>query len=201
MAGTRMVQTGFICFINGDVIPLPQWMNAARRIFKTLWSNHLHDTMIYGTRSDCYRNNSIFSIDLTAPDFLDRLNDWLEGHVRSHNRWGLDAMMFHSSFRALNWADLPDFVVGMCVWDNYFMGWANERINTVSMNFNVHLFHVDHPPNACNEGNYVFFRAMSARSPHFAGFQEHDRAKMLLDLNAGILLFRLGMRASMRLAP
>jgi hypothetical protein len=199
IAGTRMVQTGFVCFINGDIIPLPQWMNAARRIFKTFWSSHLHDTMIYGTRSDCYRNNSIFNIDMTAPDFIESLDVWLKAHVRSHNPWGLDAILFHSSFRALKWTELPDFVVGMCVWDNFFMGWANMRANTVSMDFNVNIFHVDHPPNACNNMNYAYFRAMSARSPHFSGFQEHNGAKRLLDLNAGVLHFNMGMGAPVKL--
>jgi hypothetical protein len=198
--GMSMVQSGFICFINGDIIPLPQWMNAARRIFKTFQANHLHDTILYGTRSDCHRDPGVFDIDIEAPDLFDKLDRWLERHVRSHNPWGLDAVLLHSSFTALNWDELPDFVVGMCVWDNYFMGWANVRVNTVTMDFNVHIFHVDHPPNACNDSNYYYFRMMSARSRHFAGFQEHDRARRHLDLKNGRINGRFGAEGPVKLA-
>jgi hypothetical protein len=198
--GMGMAKSGFVCFINGDIIPLPQWMNAARRIFKTFEADHLHDTMLYGTRSDCHRDMAIFDIDIEASDLFEKLDLWLEGHVRSHNPWGLDAVLIHSSFRGLNWDELPDFVVGMCVWDNYFMGWANERVNTVTMNFNVHLFHVDHPPNACNDSNYQYFRTMSARSHHFAGFQEHNRARRQLDLRNNRISGRYGAAPSIKLA-
>jgi hypothetical protein len=101
---------------------------------------------------------------------------YLEGHVRGDNPFGMDIVFVHSSFCQLEWAELPDFVVGMCVWDNYFMGWANRRCNTVTMNFNVRVFHVDHPPNACNDQNYNHFRRMSYASAFFEGFQEHSAA-------------------------
>jgi hypothetical protein len=107
----------------------------------------------------------------------------LQANIREDNPYGMDVVMVHSSFRGLAWQELPDFVIGMCVWDNFFMGWANYGCNTVSMNFEVKLFHVDHGGNACNAKNYNFFRKMSINSHYYKGWQEHWDAKWMLQLN------------------
>jgi hypothetical protein len=172
--GFRAVPNGYICFLNGDIIIPPLWMNTALAIFDTFRDTKLRETLVYGTRTDVHQNPDILRIPLTGPNFFRNLVNYLEEHVRCNNPFGMDVVFVHSSFNALNWDDLPDFVVGMCVWDNFFMGWANGHCNTVTMDFHPRMFHVDHAANACNDGNYNHFRHVAAHSPHFRGFQEHS---------------------------
>jgi hypothetical protein len=178
--GFRLVPSGYICFINGDIIVSPLWMNTAMAVFEAFGESERHRTLIYGTRTDEHRRAGVFDIPQRSPTFVHKLVDWLMANTRCDNPWGMDIVLVYSSFDALKWSELPDFVVGMCVWDNYFMGWANMRANTISMDFGPKIYHVDHPPNACNDENYGYFRGMSARSPHFAGFQEHYDASWLV---------------------
>jgi hypothetical protein len=183
--GFRLVKSGYIAFTNGDIIFTPLWMNAAMAVFEALPDRGL--TLIYGTRTDVHRRAGIFNLSPALPTFVHDLVRWLGENVRCNNPYGMDVVLVHSSFRPLKWAEIPDFVVGMCVWDNYFMGYANQRAHTVSMDFGPKVFHVDHPPNACNDENYGHFREMSYRSPHFVGFHEHSQAQWMLRLGRGKL--------------
>jgi hypothetical protein len=60
------------------------------------------------------------------------------------------------------------------------------------MNFNPRVFHVDHPPNACNDENYKYFRLMSHKSHFFGGFGEHSDSKWFVDLKSKTLVRRHG---------
>jgi hypothetical protein len=186
--GFRLVESGYIAFTNGDIIFTPLWMNTAMEIFDAL-ADH-NRTLVYGTRTDVHRREGVFNLSQTSPPFVHDLVRWLEQNVRCNNPWGMDVVLVHSSFNALTWSEHPDFVVGMCVWDNYFMGYANIRAATVSMNFGPKLYHVDHPPNACNDDNYDYFRGVSASSRHFNGFQTHSDAEWWVRLNEGQLVKR-----------
>jgi hypothetical protein len=189
--GFRLVKTGFIAFINGDIIVTPLWMNAAMATFDAFGKAGLHKTMIYGTRTDVQRRSDVFYISRESPRFVWELVRWLEKNTRCNNPYGMDLVLVHSSFDVVNWGELPGFVVGMCVWDNYFMGWANHRANTVTMDFGPKVFHVDHPPNACNDQNYGYFRHMSYGSRYFAGFQEHHQANWKVKIEEGKLWGRM----------
>jgi hypothetical protein len=181
-AGTSRVKSGFLCFTNGDMIVPPEWMSAARRVFDSFDKAELARTLIFGTRTDVRRSSQLFEIDPNSPFFLQDLSRYLDAHIKGDNPYGMDLVMIHSSFAALRWEDMPDFVIGMCVWDNFFMGWATSACTTVTMDFQVRLFHVDHGPNACNDQNYEYFRDMARRSPQFYGFQEHHEARLRLQL-------------------
>jgi hypothetical protein len=172
--GFRQVKAGYICFLNGDIIIPPLWMNSAMAIFNAFGEAERRRVLIYGTRTDVHRRPGVFWLDAAAPRWIWELTDWLGRNARGNNPYGMDVVLVHSSFNALRWTELPDFVIGMCVWDNFFMGWADKRATTVSMNFEAKMYHVDHPPNACNDQNYEYFRAMSYRSKLFAGFHEHS---------------------------
>jgi hypothetical protein len=197
--GFRLVRTGYICFTNGDIIIPPLWMQTASDVFFAFREAEKSRTIVYGTRTDVHRLPEIFNISLSQPGFMTELVDYLKSHVRCNNPYGMDIVFMHSSFNALDWTELPGFVVGMCVWDNFFMGWANRRCNTVTMNFNPRIFHVDHPPNACNDENYDYFRGMSYRSPHFGGFQEHTGSTWFVNLDERRLDKRWNSGSSLRL--
>jgi hypothetical protein len=188
--GCRLVKNGYLCFLNGDIIIPPLWMNAAMAIFEAFRETEFSRTLIFGVRTDIYKRDGIFDLPKNASTFLYSLVDWLQQNIRGDGPYGMDALLIHSSFNALNWMELPDFVIGMPVWDNYFMGWANERANTVSMDFGPKLFHIDHEGGHLSHENFEYFRTMSARSPHFAGFQEHHQATWLVRLNEGRLIKR-----------
>lgn len=187
-AGMNHVKTGLVCFLNGDIIIPGKWMATAYQIFKVLGTPE--KTLIYGTRSDVHDRPGLWSLDLTKANWVDTLAEYLHANKRCNNPYGMDVVLVHSSMTCLDWDELPDFVVGMCVWDNFFQGWANKRMETVTMNFNPELFHVDHAPNACNSSNYNYFRRMSYRSPHFNAFHEHHMARWKLDLENGVLRSR-----------
>jgi hypothetical protein len=185
--GTDFVKTGFLCFTNADMIVPEDWMDAARRIFATFKETELNRTMIFGTRTDVWQSSRIFNIQQDSANFMTEVDRYLRANVRGDNPYGMDLVMMHSSFSGLRWGELPDFVIGMCVWDNFFMGWAIRRCNTVSMDFQVRLFHVDHGANACNDENYEIFRDLSRQSPYFAGWSEHRSARWLLRLGEEVL--------------
>jgi hypothetical protein len=182
--GFRLVKTGYLCFINGDIIITPLWMNTAMAVFDAFGSSLVYKTLIYGTRTDVHRRP--IGIPRNSTDYVDRLVAWLGANERCNNPYGMDLVLVHSSFSLL-WHELPDFVVGMCVWDNFFMAYANPRANTVTMDFGAKVYHVDHPPNACNDQNYEYFRMMALKSPHFAGFAEHSYARWTVQLESNRL--------------
>lgn len=197
--GMSLVDRGFVCFLNGDIILPKDWMRTAYRVFDTM-QDKLNTTLVYGTRTDVHQSDQLWTLDQNDPLFLENLAQYLSSKVRCNNPYGMDLVMVDSSFRALNWDELPDFVVGMCVWDNFFQGWANKRADTVSMNFNPRMYHVDHRPNACNDSNYLYFRKMARASRVFGGFQEHYHARWTLKYaSAQLTSRRLG--TSINLAP
>jgi hypothetical protein len=124
--GLNLVQNGYICFTNGDIIILPLWMQTAQSIFRAFDSTERATTIVYGTRTDVHRRDGIFEIPLSNSNFLKDLHKYLDSNVRCNNPYGMDIVFVHASFSGLNWDELPDFVVGMCVWDNFFMGWATK---------------------------------------------------------------------------
>jgi hypothetical protein len=187
ISGMNHVKDGFVIFTNGDIIVPPRWIQMARRIFDTFKQSSLDQTLIFGIRTDVNRAPNIFKFNRKSLNFVTDLVRHLETNSRSDNPYGMDLVMVHSSFQALKWEQFPNFVVGMCIWDNFFMGWASAWANTVSMNFNVKIFNVDHPPNACNESNMEYFRDMSYASQFFSGLQDHKIARWMLDLEMGVL--------------
>jgi hypothetical protein len=174
--GFRLAPPGFLCFLNGDIFITPEWLKTALSIFEVFDGEAFTKTMVFGTRTDVSRSSGILELPVESPTFINDVVEYLEAHVKGNNRFGMDLVFFSSSFDGLDWNQLPDFVVGMCIWDNFFMAWANAQCNTVTMNFQARMFHMDHAPNACNEENSGYFRAMSARSPAFRGFHEHWKA-------------------------
>jgi hypothetical protein len=180
--GLRLVPAGFVCFVNGDVIVTPLWMNAAIAAFEALGRGARASALIYGTRTDVHRRPGVLAVARERADFLPALAASLAANARYDNARGMDAALVHATFDALRWAEIPDFVVGMCVWDNFFMGYANVRAATVTMDFGPKVFHVDHAANACNDENIDHFRRVAYRSPHFSGFHEHGDAVWKLRL-------------------
>jgi hypothetical protein len=190
--GFRLVKSGYLCFANGDIIVTPLWMNAAIATFEAFGPSDFSQTMIYGTRTDVRRRSGVFDISLDKPEFVSELTDWLGKNVRCNNPHGLDVVLVHSTFNALNWSEIPDFVVGMCVWDNFFMAYANMRARTVTMDFGPKVFHVDHPRNACNFTNSNYFRSMAYGSRYFSGFDEHWAAKWTMLIHENRLRETMG---------
>jgi hypothetical protein len=186
--GCRLVKHGYLCFLNGDMIIPPFWMNAAMAIFEVFHETNLSKTLIYGIRTDVYRRDGIFELSRKKSTFVYDLVAWITKNIRGDGPYGMDVVLIHSSFDALNWTQLPDFVLGMPIWDNYFMGWANQRVNTVSMNFGAKIYYIDHSHTHLNDENFEYFRTMSAESPHFAGFQEHHQATWIVEISSRKLI-------------
>lgn len=161
--GVNEVKRGYLCFLNGDIIPSYEWFYAAMRVFRAL--GRPSNTVVFGTRTEVRPARCFWTINASAPSYRYHLESCLRRSFSWNNPWGMDLVLFHSTFSELDWNVLPDFVVGMCVWDNFFQGWANCRCETVAMDFYPMVFHVSHPANACNRTNLRYFRVAARCSP------------------------------------
>jgi hypothetical protein len=175
----QQVDSGYVCFTNGDIIVSEEWMNVSRRVFESTRKN---ETLIFGSRTDVNESVNLSGLDMNACDFVYKLIRILENHTTQDMRAGMDLVMVHSSFRALRWEQLPDFVIGLCAWDNHFMGWATYYCNTVAINFEARIFHVNHGKNACNDTNFELLRNMSRDSPYYHGFVRQSNARKRVKL-------------------
>jgi hypothetical protein len=182
--GTSLVQTGCLMLLNSDIIVSLRWIRAAAYVFRAL--NNRHQTLIFGVRSDVYSNATWASI-VYSERFMDDVDNLLTQYIRGPNQWGMDAFLIHSTFSALQWHDFPDFVIDMCVWDNFFIGWSGRTALTVTMEFNPPLFHINHQPNACNYSNYEYFLAIGSHHRGFSGWPIHTSARVHLRFGSVIL--------------
>ena len=182
--GVNSVQDGYLCFLNSDILPTRKWLHTAKRIFKTL--NSRETTVILGVRTHVRRVAShLFSLDPSRDSFLDLFERYCERWKGSNNGKGMDLAMFHKRLSCLDWRGFPDFVVGLCVWDNYFQSWSTSCCQTVTMNFDPMLFHLDHGENACNPSNIRMFRQIVKVKGARIGYHYH--ATWRLDFRRGLL--------------
>ena len=119
----------FLCYVNADIILLPDFMDALARLPRT---GHL----AIGQRWDC---------DITAPlDFdseRDKLAQWAQTHGTLDLRRGSDYFLYprHTDF------GLPPFAVGRPGWDNWMMGRALEmRVPLIDITPVVTVIHQNH---------------------------------------------------------
>ena len=187
--GVREVTLGYLCFLNADIVPSGDWFRVAMRAVRTLDSPS--STIIFGTRTEVRPTRNLWTLNISDPLYRYRLESYLRESQWWNNPWGMDVVLFHSSFRALKWELFPDFVVGMCVWDNYFQGWANRNCQTVSMDFYPMVFHLSHGANACNQSNLKHFRSMARCALSEAPHHYAKDAVWHLDYRANTLRNRL----------
>ena len=178
--GTREVRDGYLCFLNGDIIPSYQWLHVSMRVFRTL--NKRNRTVIYGTRTHISEKKELWKLNISDVNYRQQLERYCTDNVKWHNPNGMDLFLIHATMSVLNWDDFPDFVVGMCVWDNFFQGWANTRCDTVTLNFDPMLFHVEHQQNACNSTNFKIFRIIARCGEVVAPLHLYHDAKWHLHL-------------------
>ena len=187
--GVEFARSGFLCFLNADIVPSRAWVRTAVRFFGVLDSRR---TVVYGIRSDVYNRSGLSHLDLSDVSFQDRVESFCRGNFRRNNVYGMDVIFIHSGFSGLNWTDFPDFVVGLCFWDVFFQGWANRECDTVVMRFNPRVFHLDHGGNKCNDSNRQYFRMMGETSRLNVSFELYDKAIWRYDGRGGVVNRRTG---------
>ena len=174
LKGFEAVREGYICFLNADIYVTRQWLQVARNTFDSL--PYRERVLIFGTRSDVFRNISVEKLDPLSQTLLDDLDNYCTCNFNRDYEDGMDAVFVHSSFNRLNWTEFPDYVIGLCWWDRFFQGWANHRCETVAMMFCPRLFHIDHGGNACNVTNFRYFSQMGHLSGLGVRYEKYDLA-------------------------
>ena len=139
--GMRLVTSGFAVFLNADIIVPWAWLARGCAILRSL---NLCNGLVYGTRTDVRVSPALKFVNVSSSSFLRDLESYCLTHARLNYVCGMDLVLVHSSFSALVWDELPDFVIGLCYWDVFFQGWANRRCQTVAVLFRPTIFHLDH---------------------------------------------------------
>ena len=184
--GFETVTTGYRVFLNGDILVSREWMQMARRIFATLKDKR--KVIIIGTRTDVHLQHNFYKLQINSSTLLPDTEEYCAANVARNNVFGMDLFMVHSSMEMWNISDFPEYVVGLCVWDNFFMAWANSQLETVTMNFDPLLCHVNHERNACNKENFVHFGNVTESWHVKLRLQRHYHAHYLLDKNRSVLV-------------
>ena len=196
--GQAVVRSGYLCFLNGDIIVSRKWMKTAMRVFTGLKDKER--VLVFGTRTDVRQWRGFYNIDVQSPTFVSDLENYCESNRMFDNFWGMDLFMIHSSMPAWNVSDIPEYVIGLCVWDNWFMSWATRNFETVTMNFNPMLCHVNHERNACNGTNFEYFGNITNNWHLKLRLHRHYRARWMVDYNKSVLVSRYHRRV-VRLPP
>ena len=190
--GRETIKEGYLVFLNSDIVVTFEWMTVAMRVFHSL---PMDEVMIYGVRNGLRDDDTIFNMDIGSPSFPRNLHRYCVANQTGNNPYGMDLFMIHSSMREWDYDDFPGYVVGLCVWDNSFISWANHNFQTVTTNFNPTIYHIEHGRNKCNNENYRYFRSMAARWHVRPTFQVHRNAVWRLDYKSETLRGRRGSAA------
>ena len=193
--GRQTVKEGYVCFLNSDIVVTSKFMTAAMRIFHSL---KMDETMIFGVRTGVESDDAFYNLNISSPTFARDFHEHCELYKTGNNPYGMDLFMIHSSMREWDYDDFPGYAIGLCVWDNSFISWANHNFQTVTTNFNPTIYHVSHGGNKCNDENYRYFRAMAARWHVSPRFQVHRDAVWRLDYNSGNLRSRRGKSVALK---
>lgn len=193
LVGMRNVTSDFLVFLNSDIFVTPEFMRIIPCVFDAFPVPQQSKVVLFGGRVNL--NHSDHGLRVlwdsgNATGFETRFSSYVRSNYHSNLRFGLDAIVVQSRFNGLDLSRLPDFVVGMCAWDNFFMAWANSQCLTVTTQFVVPVYHINHGMHACTHNNTKYFMNMARRSKSFRGFQAIEHSRWSLSKNERFLLPR-----------
>jgi hypothetical protein len=110
----KFASNDLLCYVNADVILLSNLPGAVRRV-----AERFDRFLMVGQRWDVRLDEPL---DFGKPDWEDRLRNYVQGHGELHSVSGKDWLIWR---RPLG-LDIPPFLVGRAMWDNWVVDAALE---------------------------------------------------------------------------
>lgn len=127
-------QRSTLCYVNADIILMPEFMRAVRRSW-------FRKYLVIGRRTDLAVNDLI---DFSNPDWHISLRDRARRDGRLFTHWGMDYFVFPRD----QWPHVPPFAVGRSMWDNWLVFDARSRgIPVIDATRAALALHQDHAVN------------------------------------------------------
>jgi hypothetical protein len=181
--GFRMVDQGYLLFLNADMYVPDQWVDAACGVFQAFEDSVRQNVVLFAVRDDTDHSPDFDNLNISSESFHSDLFRLLKENSKGPNPWGMDGAFMHSSFHCLNWTLFPDFVIGKPIWDNFFMGVANDQCETVTMNFDPPIYHLSHDSNEPTSEEIDIFKGLVPGLP----LGQHHMAKWMVQWDKRIM--------------
>jgi hypothetical protein len=128
----RLGRHSTLCYINGDIILLPDFLAAINRL--AAWKTFCAISQRWDLDSDEL-------INFDAASWADELKRTVAACGRQHDQWAMDVF----SFRRGAVGSLPEFAIGRPAWDNYLIRHLLKRgIPIVDLSKVIRLIHQNH---------------------------------------------------------
>jgi hypothetical protein len=179
-ATIRLTRTPYISMVASDDIVTKAW---AEGVLRVLQSADVQRPLVITPRWEVNVTESVFTdVDLSRDDSGDSFADQLEStlaplHGRGQSGGGIEVFSFSLCNPPLNFSRFPPFLAGRPKWDTWLLEWSNRCATSISFNFSLRVYHLDHPrtwntkPDDGVAHNYRVWRNSGGRSQQWPWVQ------------------------------
>jgi hypothetical protein len=142
--GIRLSQSTYVCFINADILLSANWFTKAKQVFHFMGDRPI---LLIGQRINVNLQPASF-LNLSFKRSLLQEIDVLVKNSRhaKHSPIGIDSFCFRIDRLPFEPERIPPFVMGRYWWDNWMVGYATGRYNTITFRLTPPIYHINHTP-------------------------------------------------------